>query len=134
MSRPRLPAQILELRGAFKAHPERRRRDAQGRQPLDRSAPAHLPQEAVRAWAYIVQRLPAVTFYDSDSIAIEMCARLLAQAWLNPAPATLCELRQWLTSLGMSPIARCKLPPARGDQDQANPFVGLAEDDDDDRS
>jgi phage terminase small subunit len=130
VSRQRVPAKILELRNAFKAHPERRRQDAEGNEPLNTAAPAHLPQAVVPAWQYIVARLPKITIYESDSITIEMASRLLASSWLNPDPATLRELRQWLSALGMSPQARTKLPPARGGPSESL-FGQLKEDFDD---
>jgi phage terminase small subunit len=127
VSRPRIPAQILELRGAFKNHPERRRQDAEGDRPFNPEPPAHLPQAVTPAWQYIVSRLPKITIYESDSITIEMAARLLAQCWLNPDVGALRELRAWLGSLGMSPAARTKLPPARGGASESV-FGALKED------
>lgn len=129
MSRPRTPAKILELRGAFKAHPERRRQDAEGDRPLDHEPPVHLPAAVTPAWRYVCDRLPRVAVYESDAIAVEMAARLLAQCWLNPDVNSLRELRAWLGSLGMSPQARTKLPPARGGASES-PFGALKDFDD----
>ena len=112
MSRQRVPAKILELRGAFKAHPERRRQDAEGAGAFDPQPPAHLPAAVVPAWQYIVARLPKVAVYESDAVTVEMAARLLAQCWLSPDVGALRELRQWLSALGMSPQSRTKIPPA----------------------
>jgi phage terminase small subunit len=130
VSRRREPAQILELRGSFKAHPERQRTDSEGNGPLNPEPPAHLPQGAVAAWRYLVERLPKITISESDAVAVEMCARLLAQCWLNPEVGALRELRQWLSALGMSPQARTKIPSARGAPSESR-FGQLREDLDD---
>jgi phage terminase small subunit len=124
VSRSRTPAKILELRGAFQAHPERRREDADGAGELNAAPPVHLPAAVVPAWQYIVARLPRVAVYESDAVAVEMAARLLAQCWLNPDVGALRELRQWLSALGMSPQARTKLPPARAGASES-PFGEL---------
>jgi phage terminase small subunit len=114
VSRQREPSKVLELRGSWAAHPERQRTDSEGNGPLNLEPPAHLPQGAVAAWRYLVARLPKITISESDAVAVEMCARLLAQCWLNPEVGALRELRQWLSALGMSPQARTKIPQARG--------------------
>lgn len=112
MARPRTPAKILELRGAFVAHPERHRVDAEGVAPFNREPPAHLPSECTRAWRWIVERLPNVTLYSTDEIAVEIAARLLAQYWLSGDLGALKELRAWLGKLGFSPQDRARLPAA----------------------
>ena len=81
MARPRIPANVLDMRGSFKKHPERRRKDSEGKKPLETDPPTHLEQAIVPAWHYIVSRLPLITVYDCDEIAIEMAARCLAGVW-----------------------------------------------------
>lgn len=110
MVRPRTPAKLLELRGAFVAHPERRRVDAEGVAPFNREPPAHLPAECTRAWRWITDRLPKVALYSTDEIAVEIAARLLAQYWLGGDMSVLKELRAWLGPLGFTPRDRCNLP------------------------
>jgi phage terminase small subunit len=121
--RPRLPSNVLELRGAFKKHPERRRRDAQGTGEFKTEPPAHLPAGAVPAWNYLVTRLPKIALTSSDEIAVEIAARLLAQYWLTSDIDTMKELRQWLGKLGMTPADRTKMPSAP--PNDKNPFSGL---------
>ena len=77
MARPRTPAKVLELRGAFKANPQRRRADAEGSAPFERDPPAHLPQMVVPAWRYIVQRLPLIALSNADEVAVECGANLV---------------------------------------------------------
>lgn len=110
MGRPRTPSNVLELRGAFKKNPARRRKDAEGSAPFCENPPAHLPQGAVPAWNYLVSRLPRIALYNCDEIAVEIAARQLAGYWLTGDPDTVKELRQWLAKLGMFPVDRAKLP------------------------
>lgn len=110
MARPRTPSNVLELRGAFKKHPARRRKDPDGTAPFCENPPAHLPQEALPAWRYLVARLPRIALYNCDEIAVEMAARQLAIYWLTSDSNVLKELRQWLAKLGMFPVDRAKLP------------------------
>ena len=111
MGRPRTPSNVLDLRGSFRKNPNRRRKDAQGDKPFEKGPPAHLPQGAVPAWHYVVERLPVVALYNCDEIAVEMAARQLAACWLTGDLEILKELRQWLAKLGMFPVDRAKLSP-----------------------
>lgn len=122
MARPRTPAKILELRGAFAQNPQRRREDSEGSAPFEAEPPTHLPQECVPAWRWIVSRLPLITLYSCDEIAVECAARTLAGYWLTRDLNHLKELRQWLTQLGMTPQARTKIPPAEKN-DKQNRFA-----------
>lgn len=121
MARPRTPSNVLELRGAFDRHPERQRKDARGAGPFQSEPPEHLPQTALRAWRWIVDRLPAVAVYSTDEIAVEIAARLLAGWWETGDLATLRELRPWLGKLGFTPQDRANLPSA-GPTIRENPF------------
>jgi phage terminase small subunit len=128
MARPRTAAKILELRGSFKTHPERRRQDAEGAGEFQIDPPTHLTPDAVPAWRYLVERLPRVTLSSSDEVAVESAAVVLAGMWqlskmsgalapLSPAFKGLsAELRQWLQQLGMTPAARTKIAPAPDDK------------------
>lgn len=134
MARPRTSAKVLELRGAYKKHPERRRQDAEGAGPFERDPPSHLSAEAVPAWRWIVARLPQVSLSSSDEVAVEAAAITLSGIWqlvkmagalaaLSPAYKGLsAELRQWLAQLGMTPQARTKIPPAP-EGPKGNPFA-----------
>jgi phage terminase small subunit len=119
VARPRTPSNVLELRGAFRKHPERRRKDAPGAGVLNHEPPEELGGAAARAWRFLVERLPQAALSSSDEVAIAQAARLMAAIWaldslggaLNRQYASLsAELRQWLIQLGMTPQARTKLP------------------------
>jgi phage terminase small subunit len=98
------------MKGAFDKDPQRRRADAEGSGEFDPEPPAHLPQDAVRAWRYLVDRLPKVALYSADELPVEVCSKLLTIWWVNPGDLkTLAELRNWVAKLGFSPVDRTKL-------------------------
>jgi hypothetical protein len=122
MSRPRTPSNILQLRGSFAAHPERKRSDPPGGAPFNERPPEHLPRDAVPAWNWIVARLPRVAVYNTDEIAVEVAACLLSRWWAGGQLDTLKELRFWLGKLGFSPQDRTHLAEAPK-APRANPFL-----------
>jgi len=122
MARPRKPSNVLEFKGSFKKNPARRRKDAEGGAPFCEQPPAHLPKSAVPAWNYVVARLPRVALYNSDEIAVEIAATLLAAFWTTNDLEVLKELRQWLGKLGMTPGDRTKIP-AQAPTEKKDPYL-----------
>jgi hypothetical protein len=116
--RPRTPSNILELRGAFKANPQRRRKDAEGAGPFNFHPPHDLPPECVPTWHEIVSRLPKVAISSSDEFAAEMAARALyavrSLGVNGPMTAQWSKLQdtlsKWLGKLGMTPQDRTRIP------------------------
>ena len=131
MARPRTSAKILELRGAFKANPQRRREDAEGAGPFEKDPPAEMPADVVPTWRAIVERLPKIVLTSSDEFAVEQAAYCLSgirqlgpMAALHPGFGKLsAELRQWLIQLGMTPQARTKIAPMGDDGPKGNRFA-----------
>lgn len=126
MARPRKPTNVLELTGAFKKNPQRARKDAETAGPLS-SAPAHLGGAALHAWNEIAQHAPLDVLTDSDRIALELAAHLLAQFRDNPVdfPSTkLVRLEALLGKFGMTPADRAKVGGKR-EAPKGNPFADL---------
>lgn len=143
MARPRTPSNILELRGAFRAHPERQRQDAEGAGEFKREPPETLAGSARRAWDYLVQRLPRITLTGSDEPIVERAAVTLGALWaleqrMGEVAPTLPEharlqallLRQ-LAELGLSPRSRATL--ATSAPAQPSRFAALRDLGDDER-
>lgn len=111
------------MRGSFDKDPQRRRKDADGAAPFNPEPPQHLPTECVRAWRWIVERLPKVTIYSTDEIAVEIAARSLTVYWLNGDPKAEKSLQHWMAKLGFSPQDRTKLAPAsNGEKNEFDEF------------
>lgn len=131
MGRPRTSAKILELRGAFRKDPQRKRSDAEGAGPFEKDPPAEMPADVVPTWRAIVERLPKIVLTSSDEFAVEQAAYCLSgirqlgpMAALHPGFGKLsAELRQWLIQLGMTPQARTKIAPLGDDGPKGNRFA-----------
>lgn len=122
--RPRTPAKILELRGAFAKNPQRRREDIEGNGPFDPHPPAHLPQELVGCWHQIVSQINPVILTGSDVLSLETMARLLLQIRMTGDLAAIREFRMWCDRYGMNATARAKIP-AQKKGDASNPFANV---------
>src|SRR5439155_1496905 len=78
MGRIPVPTEILDTRGAFLKHPERRRpNEPQETRPLG-NAPRCLAAEQKKLWVEIAHNLPPGVGKVSDSHAFEMLVRLMA--------------------------------------------------------
>lgn len=126
MARPRTPTNVLELKGSFKKDPQRARQDAETVGELS-SAPDHMGGAELHAWNEIAKHAPLDVLTDSDRIALELAANLLAQFRNNPVefPSTkLVRLEALLGKFGMTPADRARV----GSKPQApkgNPFADL---------
>jgi len=126
MARPRKPTNVLEASGAFRKDPQRRRQDAETVGPLTK-APAHLGGGVLHAWNEISRFAPRDVLSDSDRIALEVAATLLAQFREDPAefPATkLVRLEALLGKFGMTPADRAKVG-GKKEKPKGNPFESL---------
>lgn len=121
MARPRSPSNILEMKGAFHKDPKRRRVDSKGAAEFDKQPPSHMPPEHVRAWHFLVARLPLIAFYNCDEIAVEVTAGLLTNWWTTGSLNAAKELRLWLGKLGMTPGDRTRLEAEGPDDEEKDP-------------
>jgi hypothetical protein len=125
--RPRVPTNILDARGAFKTHPERRgkREGEPVVTELIGSAPKTFTADQLQAWKDITSQCADGVLTKADSIAVEVCAGLLARH--RQAPLTGADLNQ-LTGLlgrfGMTPSDRSKVRGI-GQKQSTNPFEAI---------
>jgi phage terminase small subunit len=121
MANQRKSAKILELSGAFKQNPQRRRVDAVGTRPADlKKPPGYLPEKYHETWRSLVAALPAVDFYNSDEHLIAIAATAV-WACFNAEDEKQLRLARgsaipYLSQLGLGPQARYKLLPTAGKQ------------------
>lgn len=126
MARPRTPTNVLDARGAFRKHPERKREDAKSAGPLS-AAPRHLTPDVLKAWKELAKFAPLEVLTDSDRLALEIAANLLAQFRTDPVefPATkLVRLEALLGKFGMTPADRAKVG-GKKEAPKGNPFADL---------
>ncbi len=126
MARPRTPTNVLELRGAFKRHPERKRsEETKSPYPIG-ECPSRLDEGERAAWDEIVSTCCPGVLTHSDRLAVEIAARLLAESWEAGREFDDVRRRQLYTLLGqfgMNPSDRSKIrvePPKT-----ANKFADL---------
>lgn len=126
MARPRTPTNVLDARGAFKKHPERARTDAPAAGPLG-NPPSHVTGDVLKAWREIAKSAPLQVLTESDRLALELAANLLAQFRLNPVDfpaAKLVRLEALLGKFGMTPADRAKVG-GKKDAPKGNAFADL---------
>jgi phage terminase small subunit len=151
MGRPRKPTALLELSGAFRENPNRRRPN----EPVDTreigDPPRRLPPKAEAFWLELTEMVAGGVLTYRDRWAVELAARLMEKAVripsiaiereiaakLSPAEAKalllreaissseLSILRSLLASFGMTPADRSKLSVPT--QKPKNRFAQLAE-------
>lgn len=126
MGRPRTPTNVLDARGAFKKNPQRRRQDAEAAGELS-GAPAHLTGGALQAWEEITRSAPRDVLTESDRLALELAAQLLAQFRADPVEfpaAKLVRLEALLGKFGMTPADRAKVG-GKKEAPKGNAFADL---------
>ncbi len=126
MARPRKPTNVLELTGAFKKDPQRRRQDAESAGELT-APPPHINGAVLHAWNEIAQYAPRDVLTDSDRISLEIAANLLAQFRADPTEfpgAKLVRLEALLGKFGMTPADRSKVG-GKKEAPKGNPFADL---------
>ena len=126
MARPRTPTNVLDARGSFKKHPERKRQDAETAGELT-APPLHLTGATLGAWHAIVACAPRDVITESDRLSLELMASLLAEFRQSPADFTaakLVRLEALLGKFGMTPADRAKVGGKR-EAPKGNPFADL---------
>ena len=113
MARPRTPTNIIDLKGAFKVNPERKRpAEPAPNAPFDLKPPAYLLACQKKTWREVVKRVPAGVLGDADRMHVEIVACLLADfRSLQGAMDTtrIGRLTQEMGKLGLNPSARASL-------------------------
>jgi phage terminase small subunit len=129
MARPRTATQILELKGAFKKHPERKRdraNEPKHSDPFPKQAPKYLTDEQKKTWRQLVKQVPAGVLSGADITAVELPAILLAEFRTNPLDmptSRIALMSTLLGKLGLNPSDRTKLSiPAPKKRNQFEDF------------
>jgi len=127
MARPRTPTNILEIRGAYDKHPERKKErefEPIVRTPIG-ACPEHLSPEIAAAWIEIVRLAPAGVLTSADALAVELAASLFALHRAGKIDSKdRGQLIVLLGKFGMTPSDRSKVQAPKQKPD--NPFAGIA--------
>jgi phage terminase small subunit len=113
MARPRTPTNILDLKGAFKTHPERKRKsEPKGNGDFNTAPPKHLNLKQKKTWKEVIALVPAGVLTGSDLIHVEIVACLLAEfrelkGMLETSRIT--RLTSEMGKIGLNPSARASL-------------------------
>jgi hypothetical protein len=128
MARPRTPTNILQMRGAFKNHPERLK-DREGEpkvvEPIG-DAPVGFTGDLLQAWKDLVDGCPAGVLTKADRLAVEIAAGLLHRHRVMPLSGSdLSQLTNLLGRFGMTPSDRSKVRVSVPTPSPENPFGKL---------
>lgn len=118
MPRPRKPSNILELNGAFKANPQRRRKVIHPA-PTDLGAPpAWMTREQAAVWHEIMEIAPPNIIKSTDAIAVSVFACLVCEFRADPvlfSSARVAQLMGFFSRFGMTPADREKISIDQGE-------------------
>ncbi len=117
MPRPRVPTNILELRGADKKHPDRmreRENEPVNNNPIGKP-PDYLSSEERKFWRMIIHDCIDGVFGEADRIAVSLAARLLTKCAGDTATGQeQMQLYRYLGQFGMTPSERSKISIPKG--------------------
>lgn len=125
MSRPRKPTADLELRGAFRKNPQRRRKDPETAGPLG-EPPAGWAPELKAVWYELAENAPLQVLRVRDRWLVELACRLKYQERTDPdmSSAKLALLLNCLSRMGMTPSDASKVHAPK--EKQESPFSKFA--------
>lgn len=135
MPKPRVPTNVLEMRGTFKHDPKRREaREGEPEAVGMPKMPAHLSAAQKKAWKELMEMVHEGTVCAADTFSCEVLCVLLAEfrttqvrenatgqiVILEMKPARLALLGKLLSSFGLTPGDRSRVKTAKGKT--SNPF------------
>jgi len=125
MGRPRTPTAVLEVKGAFKKHPERK--EARSNEPIAAGAlgepPKRLTTKLRELWYELIEQVPAGVLTSADRWLVEMTVRmqhLVIQGEATSVDKTL--LSTCLGKMGCNPADRSRLSVPK-QAEEKNPFA-----------
>ena len=126
MAQPRKPTETLELTGAFKKNPQRKRTSPKSSEPIG-DPPQTLSIQSQACWHELVGLAAPGVMTGADRIALEILSVLLAQFREDPmefGPPRLLRMEQLLAKFGMTPADRSRIHEAAEEKEE-NPFAGF---------
>ena len=109
MARPRTPAALLELRGAFKKDPQRRREEPAANGPVG-GPPPSFDAELQAVWEELVGLVPSGVLSRADRWTAEVACRMMHQLRNGDIKAAeIGILQSCLSRMGMTPADRSRI-------------------------
>ncbi len=112
MGKPRKPSAILEVNGAFKKNPNRRRNNEPKIDKPVGKPPVYFDKEQVKMWNEIKASLVDGVALFSDKFSLELLCNTLVQYRRDPFTFTAADksqLKAMLSHFGMSPSTRANI-------------------------
>jgi hypothetical protein len=122
MTRNKTPSNIIQMRGGYKKHPERRNR----REPVPSAgigkAPETFGTKFSDVWDEVVAICPGGVLGNSDRIALEILVKLLIEFRTDPTSVKggrLTQLNSMLSKFGFTPSDRTRIavPAGKGNNE-----------------
>lgn len=111
MGRPRKPTAVLELTGAFRKNPQRKRTEPPTAGPLG-DPPEHFTAEQDAMWHELASICPPGVLMRSDRVVVEIAVVLMLQFRKQGAHMSRSDFKQLvsvLSRMGMSPADRLRV-------------------------
>jgi hypothetical protein len=127
MARPRTPTEVLELRGAFVEHPERKAERENEPEPTGElgEAPPCLTPFQKTLWNELSQLIPPGVAKNSDRRIFELTVRLMAKVRRGVAKVSeVAQLQTCLSRLAMDPVNRSRVHAGQGKGKQSGGASG----------
>ncbi len=124
MGRPRTPTNVLNLKGSFNSHADRKRARENEPKPEEiEEAPDSLDDDHKVIWYEILESIPVGVIGQSDALALEMLTKLIyimRYDFSNMSGVQLGRTESLFARFGMTPSDRSKVsvPPKK----EENPF------------
>lgn len=112
MARPRTPTAVLERRGSFISHKDRK--EARAFEPVPSgelgSAPRHFSKDEKKVWKELEKIAPPGVLADCDRWTVEIAVKLMSKFRLGTITSSgVAQLITFLSKMGMTPSDRSKV-------------------------
>lgn len=111
MSRPKTPTAILQLNGAFKKNPDRKREGEPKAEAIG-PPPKYFKVKQKNIWKEVVSKCAEGVLQASDEMALEVMCLLIEEFRYSPISfqsAKMAQLQQLMKGFGMTPSSRASI-------------------------
>jgi hypothetical protein len=128
MPQPRVPTAVLEMRGSFKRHAERKKKrqyEPVVEEPIG-GPPANFTEKELETWNELMRLAPGGVLTSADQWSVEVAVKLMAKVREDRAnSADIGQLITLLGRFGMTPADRSKVKVSIPVKKPGNPFTKI---------